>query len=501
MAKVNRAEKILNRLVSEQKITQCGKDWLTAAIDPFHDNQLEYLEGWPDMECGASVVRCVKKSVQLTCPTAITTNWDCFINMHPILLGQNLDGGSPVVYEYVTRSGNWIFPNKATTFGPATTGYIGGVTAHAVPTGTPMTFKSDGTNLLIGQIELDNEYTVGSGRLIGIGFEVHNTTAEIYKQGTVTVFRMQAENRDPVTMQVTSATTVSGVDYPILGSVTVQQMRSPPQTQEKAMYIQGSRQWEAKDGCYVVGAFCSEENPAYGITQAVPAMEVFDTYEELEGELSGNGLIVQRYQSTINQSGLPAPYNNIYNPLYKTARVHPLHQSGAIFSGLSPQSTLTLNVNFFYESFPGPADKAILVLAKPSCKYDPCVMELYSRLVQELPVGVPVEENGLGDWFLDAASKAAKYIGPALAALPHPIAKGAGMALTYLGDTGQDYVKRQQHTMIQPPNAWEQESGMGLTRDPEFVLNKRVKKIAKKEKKLAKQVQAQKPKKKKINRA
>jgi hypothetical protein len=254
------------------------------------------------------------------------------------------------------------------------------------------------------------------------------------------------------------------------------------------MLLQGSRQWQASEGCYVVGAFSSEENPAFGISQAIPIMNTGAT-ESTEGAANNYNVYAPRIERTFASfSGLAAPYQNFWTPTYAPIRVHPIHQSGAIFSGLSAQTTLTVNVNFFYESFPGPSDEQILVLAKPSCKYDPCVMELYSRLIQELPVGVPVAENGLGDWFLDAASKAAKYIGPVLAALPHPIAKGAGAALTYLGDTGQDYVKRQQKEFIQPPNAWEQASGVGSESLQVQQLQKRVKKIAKQEKKIKKKI-------------
>ncbi len=164
------------------------------------------------------------------------------------------------------------------------------------------------------------------------------------------------------------------------------------------------------------------------------------------------------------------------NFIQACGRVHPFHQSGAIFTGLSFNTTLTLNLNVYYESFPSMSDPNILALAKPSAIYDPCALELYSRVLQELPVGVPVRENGLGDWFLNAASTAAKYLGPVISMMPHPIAKGAGAALTYLGQTGQDYVKRQT-----PPNSWEQQSGGGtMTRADEKLLVKGAKAAQKK---------------------
>jgi hypothetical protein len=495
MSKVNRGEKILNRLVTEQKITSCGRDWLIAALDPFHDSQLDNLEGWPDMECGASVVRCVKKSTSVTVPTALAgQNWDCHIAMHPTLMvGGNNAAGGP--WENDVVQDNHIFAiTPATTTG---TCKVGGLQIVGCKAGITSSYNESvvvgSENILMANIEIGSDFTTGSGRLIGIGFEVHNTTAELYKQGSVIVYRMQAENRDPVDFQITTATG-AGNAFPAIGSVSCQQLRRPPMTAEEAMLLQGSRQWEAAEGCYVVGAFSSEENPAFGISQTIPIMNV-NAIESIEGVANNFNVYAPRIQRTVASfAGLAAPYQNFWTPTYAPIRVHPIHQSGAIFSGLSPQTSLTVNINFFYESFPGPSDQQILVLAKPSCKYDPSVMELYSRLIQELPVGVPVAENGLGDWFLDAASKAAKYIGPVLAALPHPIAKGAGAALTYLGETGQDYVKRQQKEFIQPPNAWESESGIG-SQSPQYnQLNKRVKKIAKQEKKIKKKIKRTAPK-------
>jgi len=432
MSKVNRGEKLLNRLVTENKITSCGRDWIICSLDPFHDSQLDNLEGWPDMECGASVVRCVKKSVTVKKPAlSISGNWDCHIQAWPMLQRN-------VVAATIGRLNN-VFNTHAYPLAVAS-GAIGGVQISGSVAGTDWQPIDDATKTIsIAHIELDAEYTQGSGRLIGMAFEVHDTTAELYKQGSVVVYRQQADNRDPFTATCYNGT----IPNPYSGGITTSWVRMCPQNTSQAMLIQGSRQWSSEEGCYVVSAFCSEENPATPTSPmgfCVPTSAL--SHEDVDNDANSTPVYMPRIRNLYDS-----------NPMIYSSRIHPIHQSGAIFSGLNEQSTLTINVNYFYESFPAPSDKSVLVLAKPSCKYDPCVMELYSRLVQELPVGVPVRENGLGDWFLDAATKAAKFIGPALAALPHPIAKGAGAALTYLGNTGGQYVKSQSQFQA-PPNAW-----------------------------------------------
>jgi len=129
---------------------------------------------------------------------------------------------------------------------------------------------------------------------------------------------------------------------------------------------------------------------------------------------------------------------------------------GEIFTGLSDETTLTVNQNAFFEKFPGPDDKEVLPLATLSAEYDPDVLDLYSRIVNDLPVAVPVRENGLGDWFYDAASTAAKYLGPVLSGLPHPMLKGAGMALTGMSEVMQKNEKKQKANKqsVPPPNSW-----------------------------------------------
>jgi hypothetical protein len=136
---------------------------------------------------------------------------------------------------------------------------------------------------------------------------------------------------------------------------------------------------------------------------------------------------------------------------------------GEIYSGLSDQTVLTINQNCFLEKFPGPDDREVLPLATLSAEYDPDVLDLYSRIVSDLPVAVPVMENGLGDWFYDAASTAAKYLGPVLSALPHPMLKGAGVALEGLSSVmeGNNKPKKKRKQTQQaakqnlpPPNSW-----------------------------------------------
>jgi len=127
-------------------------------------------------------------------------------------------------------------------------------------------------------------------------------------------------------------------------------------------------------------------------------------------------------------------------PQVVAARVHPVHQSGAIFSGLSNATTLTVNCNIYYEAFPSSSDEDILVLARPSNPYDEKALEYYSTLMQSMPVGVMVKYNGLGDWFAMGLSKLASSVGGAMSMLPGlPGMIGAGAK--WIGDTLPQYIE------------------------------------------------------------
>jgi len=461
--KVSRGEKILSRMASDGLISLQGKDWLVCAVDPFHDHQLKELAGWPDVQCGASVVSCVKSSISLAKPpTAPAGPWTCHI------VQWNWMSGTKVVFGFSTgnyfacnRNGNVLTSNL---LAPGFNAKVGGLQAYYVPAGLPLDITLGNGTLIIGEIDLDALYSNGVTRLIGTGFEVHNTTAQINLQGAVTSWR-QMSNENEKTNWVLTGTTEVPMSTTIWDGPLV---RYPPALQSEALLLSGTRQWEAKDGVYAVAAFHNIENPAVLISPSAPVIAS-------RGAVDSEGTMAITPVYVPFPNGKVAPTDRRSVPGF---RVMNFHTFGAIFSGLSDETTLILNQNAFIEKFPAVDDLEVLPLATPSAEYDPDVLDLYSRIVSDLPVAVPVRENGLGDWFFDAATTAAKYLGPVLSAMPHPLAKGAGVVLTGMANSMAPHVKAPKKSKtIQnspapnswgpPPRAprtkqlgWEQASGM-----------------------------------------
>jgi hypothetical protein len=112
----------------------------------------------------------------------------------------------------------------------------------------------------------------------------------------------------------------------------------------------------------------------------------------------------------------------------------PFDTSGVHFTGLSYTTTLTVNVRWLIERIPGPNEADLVVLATPSASYDSLALELYTRCVNDMPPGVMLSENPLGEWFRDALSKVSDWapkVGNALGTfIPGAsiIGNGVGMA-------------------------------------------------------------------------
>lgn len=418
MNRVSRSEKILDELQQRGALTEEGKEWLIAALDPFHDTPVK-PRGWPDLETAASVVRCIKQSVTLKKPDSVTTaGWDCFIIAWP---WRNAN-----VTQAATGANN-IFSSSA-PIGP-----IGGVQAFGAAVGSSLDFA---TTPSMASLKLD-PYTVGTNRLIASGLEVVNTTADIYKQGLATSWRMNATRR------AASTCIMANGDTRVFTPLSVQFYEQPPATIAQAMLIPGTKQWKAEDGCYAVVGFVGQDNPPECPNYVQPAVVVFapDPEEEV-------------VQTTFMPVALGS--DGLNNLEWVAQRLFPTHVSGVYLTGLSDQTTLVLNTVDYVETFPTPTEEDILVLATPSAQYDPVALELYSHCMRKLPPACMVGENPLGEWFAEAVSEAADFLAPIAAAVGAGpiagIAKGAGaMARYYLKSVRPPTAKSKPVASLPPP--------------------------------------------------
>jgi len=169
--------------------------------------------------------------------------------------------------------------------------------------------------------------------------------------------------------------------------------------------LPGSRTWEAKEGAYVVPTMAEPNNPPVPLTRdfiyaqdadATPWCSVFTS--------TGTAKLMTTSIFTIES---------------------PFNLQGAYFSGLDPTTVLVIDAIYVVERFSNQYNTDIATLSRPSSPYDAAVLKLYSEIARELPPGVPVSENGFGDWISGIAG-VVSTVARAASFIPGPIGLVAG---------------------------------------------------------------------------
>lgn len=361
---------LLNKIAQNTGMTECGKNWLTFALDPMHDNQIIHLSGWPDQSTAPSISRAVKKTLTVRTNQPVGQLWDASIVVWPWL-------ATPVLYTYNSPGFNVM--TEPPLGGPVTPNQV---SAYCVPANGPVAYEGAPTSGVSIGIPSDMN---GQGRCIAMGFEIFNATAEIYKQGSVVVWRQAVNMGESETTQFKTGAVVTNV-------ASTKTIVEPPRTATDAYLLPGSRQWKAADGCYVVVPFSGLDNPAKP-PEAIAPLVVIGADRKAGPSQA---------QSIMTGPGTSADVTN---------KLIPINQVGAYFSGLSDQTILTVNVIWYYEYFPSVYDQVMLPLARPSCEPDYNALKMYAEMLNTLPVGVPFDWNAEGDWWWDVVSGIREHAG------------------------------------------------------------------------------------------
>jgi len=373
------------------KLSPDARDWLTLALDPFHD-WARPVAGYPDSDSSRTIVSCYQYAVDVSKPAAAAGNWDCHVMALPTcpVLGGALQ-------QHVSTSGNYVFQQVAASANfPCNP-----VQIISVDAGQPTVPTSAGvwapTNLNTQAPVMGSDVGLGASRVIGFGIEVVNTTADIYKQGTLTAYRMPQDPSPGESLFTNSASTQGSMMYH-------DDYRYPPSTVADCTLLRGTEQWAAADGVYMAVPFSTINNP---ITIATPRATMFTSTG-----ITATG----RYACADGYSPLTA-INNMpvltASGAWNQKRI-PICTSGVILTGLSNQTTLRVKVKVYVEAASTFSDSKLSVLSTISAPYDAKALELYSSAVNILPVAVKFNANAAGDWWrmvLDAISSVAPTLG------------------------------------------------------------------------------------------
>lgn len=296
---------------------------------------------------------------------------------------------------------------------------VGGVTAWAAPAGVPtwnaftvvdppVTVNSD--SFFFPNYSYTSPFNASYKpvyyEVLSAGIELWNTTPDLYKGGSLVRYRVPTQNRK-ATRYVNLTTPAIGASHP---RSEFWCMPSPPNTSSEACFYPDSVVADAKEGSYQMHTL-QDQVSDYRMTGN--ERMYIGPNSEFSPQL-GNAFI--------SASAISSTYD--YDCL--TVRGD-LDMVGTYFTGLTPESKLTLRYRIVVSTVPSGDDPQLLSLAKVSPDANPKLDSLISHVQADFLPGVPVSWNPKGEWFKKVLSIGRKVIPKAI-----PIVKDLAQG-NYLG--------------------------------------------------------------------
>jgi len=394
--KITQAEEILNKCQSKTKLTPEGKEWLIAVLDPLHDTKL-LCKGMPDKEVAPSVVEPVPSTVKIVSPYASDQQWGFHIYLDDFAIGSQSQYGpndraqGDVLYVDTTTSGT---VTRKMPYGGLNIVYFNETAGGTADNCYDAPIQPSGTVNLTDQRSLDPSYYYGKNRVIGAGLEIVNTTSELYKAGSLLVYEEPRISRDITSLSMVQNSS-GGTTYKSISTVIE---TATPRGVQDAIKLPGSKQWDAAKGCYFVQTMSTTDN--YAAMPEVLAAAFTTDQSKWPTVVQSDPVITQPIYSP---TGTAVSYGGFVVGSYNFNRRKPFNKKGCILSGLTPQSTFTVNWMEIIEKFVSTQDTVLLTFATPSPAEDPLAIEVYTKIARDMPVGAHFDENDFGDWFMGIA--------------------------------------------------------------------------------------------------
>lgn len=364
------ADRIFEGIKKAKKLTDDGLNWLKTALDPFPD-ETRVVPGFPDMISSKSIRYPIKIETTIG-DGGLGASWDCHIAFQGLFTSQ------PV--RATTRANNTF-----QSTGQGATAYdLGGFQFRRGLTGISQYITDIVTNLLPTQ-------PVNPYRVVSLGMEVENVTEPLYRSGSCVSYRMPSVPVEPTVSNISTLTTAASS---AIGSFSLREL---PNSAAVALNLPDSVSDSAENGTYMVGIMDGPTNPV----NLVPASTFFNASPWIQSNAID-------YFAQITGAALPFALSGCTNGKIS------YNSFGAYFTGLSSQTKLKVTMHAFIEEFVAPSSTLLSALATPSACYDPEALVLYSTAVRHLPVAVPVKDNFIGSFFLEAAKSIATWAAPKL---------------------------------------------------------------------------------------
>lgn len=358
-------------------ISPATNNALSLVTDPYHDYNLR-ATGYPDGLTTISAIKTYKERVSIICPFILGPGDTWYFHVHttPLHASANMEDvhiqGNTIAFDGLPGSRQYLGPVNISYF-RLNAGSV--VEKRIVPLGQDVSL-------------LPHRKT--QRRTVSLGFEIHNTSAELYKSGSLTIYRTPVVDSS-VDLWLSNNSTPSPSYVPYHSNM----IASLPGSISQANLMPNSRTWEASRGAYCV-ALPSPNNT------------MSNTY--------CNNMILTIDGTTYALHGTGDVASVKSNATYS-----PLANVGVYSSQYSDTNqTFMLDIRQILELIPSPEDVVNMQYASSAPKEDTSFLKLYRAMFNQIPPGVYVAKNASGDWFRHIISIAKQYIPAVLAASPHP---------------------------------------------------------------------------------
>lgn len=392
---VSRAEKLMAKYTH---LPASSIKTLTAVLDPFHDEELQPW-GLPDGSVRKTQLLFIRRQTQITLGSSEAT-------LHVAILPHNQ---SVVQSNGGVVQGSRVLPNTGVV-------PLGTVTWATSTTGNcPWpNYANDGTAVQSGSLSPDNiantgapdsTFTSSNHRLIGVAFELVNTTPSAYAGGSITVYNTNiALDHAVYKFDDNLKPFWNSADF----------YRAPPVDVSQASLIPNARTWAASQGAYVVGR---PSQPSIPWRRCIPRTLGMVGQTVRPGADPGQFIA---FVGPVSDDGLPIQYNISNNDFTMSGLIATIPPVGAV------ATTYTLTARFLLEVAPDDDGDVALVSAYSAPPRDPNFFTAWSDALHSMPPGVPVDENFLGQWFTDVVGGLADMGGLIGGALGGPAGASIG---------------------------------------------------------------------------
>lgn len=385
-------------------IPKIASEAITMVTDPYHDYNLQ-ISGYPDGTLLVSAVQRTAGRVDIKCPfvLAVGESWDFHVFTTELHADTKLTTGtfssaSSTVTVLASPTYEQVGPVNVLYRKYSGLGVVNGSVLVAL-SGLPLTGD------------------MNQRRTISLGFEIHNTTAELYKSGSLTVYRQ------PVMEGYCDPTINIGGSYSYHHCKLLNQI---PTDLDDIQRIPNTRTWEASEGAYCVCLPYFTNNISSIIRENVL----------IRAGISNNSVLLRGHIATVPVS--PFTFS-------------PLSCAGVMSSRfMNTEQTFILDYRQVIETVPSSDDISMMSFTTNAPPVDRVFLKLYKRMFNHIPPGVPVHFNSAGDWFRSIISIAKDMLPGIAAALPGQV-KPLGMAAVPLLTGLIDKALDKKVAQISPP--------------------------------------------------